>query len=162
MDGGKKVIEFVPLVGSQCDDVSSHQSSQRQQQQHGTRRKSLDMLGVSVHHMRTDFMTQVLDAVHNADSSIYEIEDLSCSSDGVIRRRGAKVRCPIDGRVGASYVHSLNGEDHVGVANFMLSYSWRSVHLYQPDDNRELRPLHCFVPHAKKLVLFLCFQLFRW
>ncbi|CAB9518597.1 finger protein [Seminavis robusta] len=57
------------------------------------------------------------------DSSIYEIEDLE-GPPGVIRTKSAKTVCPIDGKMGAAYVHTLQGEDHVGEAAHMLSYSW--------------------------------------
>jgi len=39
------------------------------------------------------------------------------------------VKCPIDGKDGASYVHSVamtESEDHVGTATHMLSYTWVS------------------------------------
>ncbi|CAB9526369.1 Kinesin light chain [Seminavis robusta] len=56
-------------------------------------------------------------------SKIYEIEDLQ-GPPGVIRKKGAMTECPIDGHIGAAYVHCLEGEDHVGEATHMLSYSW--------------------------------------
>ncbi|CAB9520079.1 Kinesin light chain (Partial), partial [Seminavis robusta] len=56
-------------------------------------------------------------------SKIYEIENLR-GPPGVIRTKGANTVCPIDGRLGAAYVHTLQGEDHVGEATHMLSYSW--------------------------------------
>lgn len=58
------------------------------------------------------------------DSKIYEIEDLHSDSLGVIRSKGANTTCPEDGRLGSSYVDGLEGEDNVGTANIMLSYSW--------------------------------------
>jgi len=82
-------------------------------------------LGVSVEYLRTTFMAEVIAAGYNKHSKISEIEDLSKKEVlGVIRRKGKAQISPIDGRPGSAYVHCLGGED-VGLANFMLSYSWR-------------------------------------
>jgi hypothetical protein len=43
------------------------------------------------------------------------------------------VLCPIDGQLGAAYVHCLGGKDEVGDANFMLSYSWGCVFSFRID-----------------------------
>ncbi|CAB9510328.1 Hydra magnipapillata [Seminavis robusta] len=92
----------------------------------------LDTLGVSVHHLQHIFLEREVGmAKKNAttgkflskDSSIYEIEDLE-GPPGVIRTKSVNTVCPIDGKMGAAYVHSLQGEDHVGEATQMLSYSW--------------------------------------
>ena len=64
--------------------------------------------------------------------TIYDIEDLRDGAElGVIRRKGANTICPIDGKLGAAYVHSIGKEnstikieDHCGSANYMLSYAW--------------------------------------
>ena len=37
---------------------------------------------------------------------------------------GKDVTCPRDKNVGAAYVDTLNGDDNVGLANALLSYSW--------------------------------------
>lgn len=50
--------------------------------------------------------------------NIYDVEK------GVIRAEGLNVKCPRDGKMGAAYVDCLEGEDHVGEANIMLSYAW--------------------------------------
>ena len=85
---------------------------------------SLDTLGVSVYHLQTEFMQQVHGAGLNHESLVYELEDLQKDQHGVIRRRGAGVVSPVDGRIGAAYVHCLDGPDHVGLADYMLSYVW--------------------------------------
>ena len=52
------------------------------------------------------------------DTRVHEIEE------NVIRRKGAEVTCPRDGRLGAAYVGCVFGEDNVGLAVIMLSYTW--------------------------------------
>ena len=82
----------------------------------------------SVHYLRTTELLSLLEEVTAAgfdrSASINDIEDLK-EDPGVLRRKGWDHVCPIDGQIGAAYVHCLKGEDHVGKANFMLSYSWR-------------------------------------
>ena len=85
------------------------------------------MLGVSVHHLANDFINEVrvkfLDSPE--DTKIYEIEDLNKLDDnGIVREKGKDTTCPIDGRRGAAYVHILQGNEHVGPASIMLSYTW--------------------------------------
>eukprot|EP00553_Chaetoceros_curvisetus_P014334 CAMPEP_0204641500 /NCGR_PEP_ID=MMETSP0717-20131115/51162_1 /ASSEMBLY_ACC=CAM_ASM_000666 /TAXON_ID=230516 /ORGANISM="Chaetoceros curvisetus" /LENGTH=516 /DNA_ID=CAMNT_0051662171 /DNA_START=473 /DNA_END=2023 /DNA_ORIENTATION=+ len=92
----------------------------------------LDLLGVSVHHLLLYFMKEV-HRVGLTENS--KFEDLAHSenlleSDG-FRQKCANITCPIDGRSGASYVHSIvfgenddeNDKDHYGKATVMLSYS---------------------------------------
>jgi len=86
-------------------------------------------LGVSVHHLSTTFLIRVRAAKLDRNARIYEIENLQAPSPGVIRTASARVRSPVDGKWGASYVHSLLAMHHkyhgdVGTATFMLSYSW--------------------------------------
>eukprot|EP00978_Attheya_sp_CCMP212_P005800 scaffold12959_cov53-Attheya_sp.AAC.3 len=86
-------------------------------------------LGVSVHHLSTTFLIRVRAAKLDRSARIYEIENLQAPSPGVIRTASARVRSPVDGKWGASYVHSLLAMHHkyhadVGTATFMLSYSW--------------------------------------
>ncbi|CAB9515012.1 Kinesin light chain [Seminavis robusta] len=91
---------------------------------------TLDLLGVSVYNLQHDFL-ELVSASKDAtsgkalskSSKIYEIENLQGPA-GVIRKMGADVICPMDKKMGAAYVHSLHGEDHVGEATHMLSYSW--------------------------------------
>lgn len=93
----------------------------------GDDKDELEFLAPSVHHLATDFLNGVVkDAGYNENSTIYDIEDLRRKDKcGVIRTKGLGIKCPIDGRLHASYVHSLQGEDHVGRASFMLSYAWK-------------------------------------
>ncbi|CAB9523937.1 Hydra magnipapillata [Seminavis robusta] len=88
--------------------------------------QKLDMLGVSVFHLEHLFLQEVCTSTGNPlsrDSKIHEIENLR-GPPGVIRNKGTNTVCPIDGKEGAAYVHCLQGEDHVGEATQMLSYSW--------------------------------------
>ena len=80
--------------------------------------------GISVHCLKHVFLEEVKAQGLDEASTIYEIENLSSEKNGVIRSKGAHCIDPVDGRVGTSYVACLTGEDNVGPANFMLSYSW--------------------------------------
>ncbi|CAB9510841.1 Kinesin light chain [Seminavis robusta] len=91
----------------------------------------METLGVSVFHLEQVFAEEEVCAASHAatgnplskDSKVYDIEDLR-GPPGVIRTKGASIVCPIDGKMGAAYVHCLEGDDHVGEATHMLSYSW--------------------------------------
>jgi len=85
----------------------------------------LDLLGVSVYHLDNDFLDGVLLEGYTEYTKIYQIEDLSnLDKNGIIREKGKDTTCPIDGRQGAAYVHTLQGDEHVGPASIMLSYTW--------------------------------------
>lgn len=91
-------------------------------------------LGVSVYHLKQVLLKNKICGCGAADSTtgkllsasskIHEIENLQ-GPPGVIRQSTMHKTCPIDGKVGAAYVHSLDGASHVGEATHMLSYSWR-------------------------------------
>ena len=80
--------------------------------------------GVSVYHLKTTFLKNVKDAGFNERSTIYDLENLESPENGFIRQQGESMKDPVDGRLGASYVDSLSGEDNVGTASVMLSYTW--------------------------------------
>ena len=109
-----------------------------------------DALGVSVYHLEQVFLEEEVStfrvkeprrnrklsrllptswfkcakgAYLSRESTFHEIENLQ-GPPGVIRTKSASTICPLDGKHGAAYVHCLEGADHVGPANFMLSYSW--------------------------------------
>jgi len=87
-----------------------------------------DLQGISVHHLADDFMDEVRIKFPDSaeDTKIYEIEDLSkLDENGIIREKGKDTTCPIDGRQGAAYVHTLQGDEHVGPSSIMLSYAWK-------------------------------------
>jgi hypothetical protein len=93
----------------------------------------LEKLGVSVHYLKTFLLEEVLLTPGlSRDSTIYDCEKLE-GPPGVIRQKGEDVLCPIDGQLGAAYVHCLGGKDEVGDANFMLSYSWGCVFSFRID-----------------------------
>ncbi len=84
-------------------------------------------LGVSVHHLANDFINEVHVKFPDSpeDTKIYEIEDLNkLDSNGIVQEKGKDTACPIDGRQGAAYVHTLQGADRVGPASIMPSYTW--------------------------------------
>ncbi len=89
--------------------------------------------GISVHYLSTVFLREAKDAGFNEKSSIYDLEDLSSSKNGLIRRKGEHIQDPDypdhpdhsgTRKMGCSYVDCLEGRDNVGPANVMLSYSW--------------------------------------
>mmetsp|Transcript_2751 Transcript_2751/g.3884 ORF Transcript_2751/g.3884 Transcript_2751/m.3884 type:complete len:540 (-) Transcript_2751:62-1681(-) len=96
----------------------------------------LDLLGISVNHIANDFMDEVRTKFPDSaeewsffrraeDTKIYQIEDLNkLDENGIIREKGKDTTCPIDGRQGAAYVHTLQGDEHVGPSSIMLSYTW--------------------------------------
>jgi hypothetical protein len=106
--------------------------------QNGNDMNYLETLGVSVAWLQNGFLNEVIAAGFDGSSSIHDIEPgnkhgASHLSDrrGVIREKGRSVKCPMDGQMGASYVHSLMlSTDHqtksspVGPACLMLSYGW--------------------------------------
>ena len=89
----------------------------------------LHLLGVSLHWLRTGLREETRQAGMDEESScIHDLEDLNTPSLGIARRKGPDVVCPVDSKMGASYLHCLRGnKDHVGQANYMLSYSWSST-----------------------------------
>jgi len=73
---------------------------------------------VSVHHLANDLIQETAAVGQMREAKVYEIEPT------VIRPKGEKIVCPRDGIMGSAYVDALEGEDHVGDASFMLSYTW--------------------------------------
>jgi hypothetical protein len=70
------------------------------------------------------FLPAVKNKEHlSGHSKFYEIENLN-GPIGFVREKGADISCPLDGRNGAAYIHTLEGGDHVGEANHMLSWAW--------------------------------------
>ena len=83
-----------------------------------------EFLGVSVFHLEHQFLHDVKQYPGLSEASeFYDIENLS-SPTGFVRQRGQFTLCPIDGKLGAAYVHCLHGQDNVGLANHMLSWTW--------------------------------------
>lgn len=87
-----------------------------------------EFLAPSVYHLNTSLLQQIEDAGLSEDSTVRDIEDLGDSTPGLIRRKGKDMKCPIDGRMGSAYVHTLEGKDHVGTATYML-VSTRTVYV---------------------------------
>jgi hypothetical protein len=101
-------------------------------------KKEIDLgnLGVSVHFLQNNFLNEVRNFRKkgggflfggglNDSSTIYDIEDLgNLNENGVVRSKGLGIKCPITNKKGAAYVHCLSGEDNVGQATHMLSYTW--------------------------------------
>jgi len=88
-------------------------------------RTHIDLQGISVGYLEKQLMKEVTDANLDESSKIYELEDLAdLEIGGVVRRKGVNVVCPIDGEIGAAYVHSITDPNAVGRAEVMLSYTW--------------------------------------
>jgi hypothetical protein len=102
-------------------------SIQKQKRNHLHRQPNMGdhHLGVSVHHIVHDFLSDIQSTEGLSEKSkFYEIENLR-EATGFIREKGAGLTCPVDGRTGTAYVHCLEGgEDHVGKATHMLSWTW--------------------------------------
>jgi len=113
-----------------------------------------EFLAPSVHHLSTQLMDDIGAAGLGRNSTIYDIENLQSAEFGVIRRKGADVICPIDQRKGAAYVHSINGDDNVGTATFMISYAWK----YQIGDIIDSLKSYCAKRNLdpKKTYIWMC------
>ncbi|CAB9520678.1 Kinesin light chain [Seminavis robusta] len=122
---------------------------------------ALDMLGVSVYHAEQVFLEQEVCVFTDtpsgqplsASSTIYDIENLQ-GPPGVIRRKGVNTKCPLDGKLGAAYVHCLEGADHVGDATHMLSYSWNSCIGDIVDTLSDFCRMHSLDP--KRTYIWIC------
>jgi len=80
--------------------------------------RELELLGISVEYLSTTFLEEVKSADFDETAAIYDIEEK------IILKKGHDVQCPVDKRTGASYVHSIVGDNCVGRATLMLSYTW--------------------------------------
>jgi hypothetical protein len=82
--------------------------------------------GVSINYLKNTFADEVksYSDSNNLSQTIYDLEDTRQEDNGFIRSKGENEICPRDGKVGAAFVDCLHGEDNVGVANVMLSYTW--------------------------------------
>jgi hypothetical protein len=91
------------------------------------------LLGISVWALRHVFLEKdVIRAGFSETSSINDIENLR-GPPGVIRQKGQGRFCPVSNKEGAAYVHCLQGENEVGKATHMLSYTWRYVRVILDD-----------------------------
>jgi tetratricopeptide (TPR) repeat protein len=89
--------------------------------------------GLSVHYLSTIFADEVKDYNNNSSKKsnnnttrirIYDLENLNNDENGLIRSKGEDITCPRDEEMGAAFVDCIQGEDNVGVANIMISYTW--------------------------------------
>lgn len=79
----------------------------------------IELRGVSVFYLSNTLAAEVKAAGFSHETSIAELEPV------VIRQKGENIYCPRDGHLGAAYVDALQGDDSVGRATHMLSYSWK-------------------------------------
>ena len=83
--------------------------------------------GVSAHWLQNGLLQEVdtfcAESLSGTTATVYDIEPW-------LRQKSATITCPLDGRVGSSYVHALSASDKpeesssIGPANYMLSYGW--------------------------------------
>ncbi len=73
---------------------------------------------VSVRHL-VSVIRQDMSALGFGDTAT--VHDIAAN---IIRAKGNDVICPRDGDLGAAYVDCISGDEHVGLATHMLSYSW--------------------------------------
>ncbi|CAE7460834.1 unnamed protein product [Symbiodinium sp. CCMP2592] len=73
--------------------------------------------GISCKYLAGDLLQEMENVGLARSSPVYAIEE------SVIRKKGEKLICPKDNRLGTSYVDALADGD-AGLSNFMLSYSW--------------------------------------
>ena len=93
--------------------------------------KNHNLLGISVHWLTTGLIDEIRElGFDERTSTIHDLEDLEKEGDkqqqpgGIARTKGVNIISPIDGKMGAAYVHCLTGKDKVGTANYILSYTW--------------------------------------
>ena len=79
---------------------------------------------LSVHYLQTTFLEEIKSFGKDASCTVYQLEDLRRDSPGLMRSKGLHLTCPRDGREGRAYVDCVDGEDSVGKATHMLSYTW--------------------------------------
>lgn len=78
-----------------------------------------DFSAPSVHHLENKLLATMRTVGFDKYAKVYEIEAK------VIRAQGEKTVCPRDSKPGAAYVDSIGTRrEDVGLAEFMLSYSW--------------------------------------
>ncbi len=108
----------------------SNNSATKKSNRTTTQEEYFNFLAPSVYHLQTTFLNYITENDFNPTlAKVYDIENLREDEPGLIRRKGMDAICPIDGDIGASYVHSImdDGDDHVGTATHMLSYAWGYV-----------------------------------
>ncbi|CAB9509963.1 Hydra magnipapillata [Seminavis robusta] len=115
----------------------------------------IDLLGVSVHHFVTVFLPSVLEEYgdHGGERRFMDIENLK-SPHGFVRQKGASTKCPLDGQMGAAYVHTLQGEDHVGPSTAMLSWTWKYTVSGVVETLKDYCEEHRFNP--KRTYIWMC------
>lgn len=114
-----------PTTTSPCRHSSRMESPLVDPQVHNPALASAkDLLGVSVHHFVQVFLPAVLASGYSTSSQFLEIENFR-TQDSFVRQQGATTTCPVDARMGAAYVHTLVGDDHVGPSTAMLSWTWK-------------------------------------
>jgi len=81
--------------------------------------------GLSVYYLEIVLLREMQHSDLNVEeATIYDLEDPRSKEHGLIRRKGANLLCPRDGKRGAAYVDAIS-DTFVGGANLMLSYTWR-------------------------------------
>jgi len=84
----------------------------------GCSTKELDERALSVHYISTTLGELAHEKGCGAHPKVYDI------NDDILLGMTEHVICPRDGKAGAAFVDLIDGEDNVGKATHMLSYTW--------------------------------------
>ena len=76
-----------------------------------------EQLSLSVSYLSSTLIEEVIVADLNRGSKIYEL------NPDLLLKKGLQTRCPLDGKMGSSYVHAVDSSS-AGSATAMLSYTW--------------------------------------
>ena len=86
--------------------------------------------GPSIHHLENVLIPKAVKAVAATLDNYYWLDDPNEATiyevvESFAKPIGVKKTCPRDGKPSCAYVDTLRGADNVGMANALLSYSWR-------------------------------------
>ena len=81
------------------------------------RSEALKNQALSLAYMSTTLMEEMADEGIERSAPVKSLKK-------IILRKGEATVCPVDGKLGSSYVHAVSGEAN-GPATAMLSYTWR-------------------------------------
>jgi len=89
----------------------------------GRKARQSAMLGISVHFLQTVFAREVEEEFGSTDVNYYEVNKRLLVGE---KSKGLQVRCPRDGKLGASYVDAVHesSPESTAPATIMLSWSW--------------------------------------
>ena len=104
--------------------------AQSQPQSFTSAEAKLLLTGPSIHHLEKVVIPKAVKAVAATLDNYYWLDDAKEATIYEVvlsfaKPTGLNTTCPRDGKPSCAYVDTLRGADHVGMANALLSYSWR-------------------------------------